>query len=71
MNEYDYVTEYWNIDLNHAEILYLETDSGWSWWAILLVYKIDNTYYINDTEDWSPYIVTQNEALDSMIEFEQ
>ena len=64
------IKTWWNVDIDLSEIVYFETISDFSWSEVILIYVRDGTYYLNDDDDWSPRVVTQDDALAAIAEFE-
>jgi hypothetical protein len=54
-----------------AILLYCDSISDWSWGAILVVYQIGNSWFVNESDMWHPEEVTQEDALARMLDFEE
>lgn len=64
------IKEIYKIDLNPSELIYNESLHSWSWSASLTIFKKNNIFYCIE-DDSDPFPVSENEALQKMLEFEE
>lgn len=64
--------QWYNIKLEHIKLLYSKTEESYSDSWILVIYEDGGKYYcMNDLDVWKPYEISQEDALEEILEFER
>lgn len=71
MEDLQFIKSAYGLNLTEDQIFYNESISDFSWSDSLLVFKDEVGIWVIDECSNTPRLVTQDEALNLMLEFEQ
>jgi hypothetical protein len=65
------ISAIYGVEIDPASIIYNETRSDWSFGYILIIFKENEKFFVvDDFDSWVPYEVSQEDALQKMMDFE-
>lgn len=66
------VLGFYGYDLSDYDIYYADSAHGYSWSALLIIFRHEGKLFaVDDMDEWNPYEVSEEEAIELMLDFEE